>query len=324
MKLSIVIPVYNVEKYVNRCLLSVLNQKVSSNEYEIVIVNDGSTDSSLSIVEEMIESYNNVILVSQENAGLSAARNRGLLLAKGDYIWFVDSDDWIDDDSLISIFPYLDSNIDLLQLQYCYAYDDCNKNEIAPFVSFESEIEGKELMLMRKVLPPPAQFCIYRRDFLLQRELFFTPNILHEDLDFKPKAIYFAKRIASIDKVVYNYYQRQEGSITGNFKLKNAIDLIFVANDLLRFVSIKNISHLYAQYYYIYISLILNLIFANLNHLSQWEQKSVISLLYKNKSLFRCMLLSGSLKYFIEGLFFCFNITIGLKLYSVLKNRVCL
>ena len=104
MKLSIVIPVYNVEKYVNRCLLSVLNQKVSSNEYEIVIVNDGSTDSSLSIVEEMIESYNNVILVSQENAGLSAARNRGLLLAKGDYIWFVDSDDWIDDDSLISIF----------------------------------------------------------------------------------------------------------------------------------------------------------------------------------------------------------------------------
>ena len=103
MKLSIIIPVYNVEKYVEKCLRSCAEQDLPSDEYEIIVVNDGTKDSSLEIVERVAKDYSNIAIISQENAGLSAARNKGLSLAKGEYIWFIDSDDWIEKNCLQKI-----------------------------------------------------------------------------------------------------------------------------------------------------------------------------------------------------------------------------
>ena len=100
MKLSIIIPVYNVEKYVERCLRSILNQGVSEKEYEIIIQNDGSTDNSLAIVERVVKEYSNCLVFSSQNRGLSAARNAAFCHASGHCVWFVDSDDWIEDGCL--------------------------------------------------------------------------------------------------------------------------------------------------------------------------------------------------------------------------------
>ena len=93
MKLSIIIPVYNVEKFITRCLHSCVSQNLSINEFEIVVVNDGTRDNSMKFVSQFAEEYSNISIINQENKGLSAARNRGLSVAKGDYVWFVDSDE---------------------------------------------------------------------------------------------------------------------------------------------------------------------------------------------------------------------------------------
>ena len=97
MKLSIIIPMYNVEPYIEKCLLSCLNQNIPHADYEIIVVNDGSPDGSLGIARRIASTVDNMLIVSQENGGLSAARNKGLSYAKGEYVWFVDSDDWIEE-----------------------------------------------------------------------------------------------------------------------------------------------------------------------------------------------------------------------------------
>lgn len=96
VKLSIIIPVYNVELYIEKCLQSCLSQDIPYDEYEIIVVNDGSPDGSLAIAESIAKTTTNMTIISQKNGGLSAARNTGMSVAKGEYIWFVDSDDWIE------------------------------------------------------------------------------------------------------------------------------------------------------------------------------------------------------------------------------------
>ena len=93
MKLSIIVPVYNVEQYIRPCLESVLNQELNEMEYEVILVNDGSQDDSFGQIQDIIDGHRNIIRIDQDNQGLSGARNTGLLHAKGDYILFVDSDD---------------------------------------------------------------------------------------------------------------------------------------------------------------------------------------------------------------------------------------
>lgn len=97
MKLSIIIPVYNVERYLRQCLESCLSQDVPKSQYEVIIVNDGSPDNSQAIIDEYSSKYDNVRVLKKKNGGLSSARNAGLNIASGDYIWFVDSDDWVAD-----------------------------------------------------------------------------------------------------------------------------------------------------------------------------------------------------------------------------------
>ena len=101
MKISLIIPVYNVEQYIGRCLQSCLCQPhVAADDYELVIVNDGTKDNSMHVVEKMTRDYPNVTIINQHNQGLSMARNAGLKAAQGEYVWFIDSDDWIEDNCL--------------------------------------------------------------------------------------------------------------------------------------------------------------------------------------------------------------------------------
>ena len=119
MKLSIIVPMYNVELYIEKCLLSCLNQDLPASDYEIIVVNDGSPDSSLAIAERIASLYDNLTIVSQKNAGLSAARNKALSLAKGKYVWFVDSDDRIQENCLRYILDECYNN----GLDLCGKYD---------------------------------------------------------------------------------------------------------------------------------------------------------------------------------------------------------
>lgn len=180
MKLSIIIPMFNVELYIEKCLLSCLHQDVPSSEYEIVVVNDGSPDNSLQIAEHIASTVDNVTVVSQENGGLSVARNTGLLHAKGEYVWFVDSDDWIEENCLAGILKRLDkTQPDFLQLQYRLAYDD-ESNDKDVYCTVDGVVSGVQ-QINNGDVPHPAQFAIYRKNFLIENNLLFYPGIFHED-----------------------------------------------------------------------------------------------------------------------------------------------
>lgn len=316
MKLSIIIPVYNVEKYIEKCILSCEDQNIPSNDYEIIVVNDGSPDESLAIIEELSKKFSNISIISQENQGLSAARNAGLKRAKGEYVWFVDSDDSIASNCLFRICSKLKDELDILHLQYRNVYDDETKSFDEPFTLIDGIRTGIEVTL-NGGLPAPAQFSIYRRTFLELNHLSFVKGIYHEDSEFKPRAVYQAKKIASDDHVSYYYYQRSSGNIMSSFTLKRAIDVIFVNNSLYSFS--KELDYEVKRAINLKISTNLNSLFCGYWKLPSKERKIVKKLLNNNRHLFECMVNCPNKKYFIEGLTFRYNTTFALQLYRLLK-----
>ena len=302
MLLSIIIPVYNVEKYLRKCLLSCVNQNVLKSEYEIIVINDGSPDNSLLIAEEFANKYDNIRVVSQKNKGLSEARNVGMSYAYGKYIWFVDSDDWIEKDCLCRLFvELLKEEVDILQLQYRLVYDDTSLNREVSSYIIEGIQSGKNILLDGG-FPAPAQFSIYRAQFLKDNGLEFVRGIYHEDSEFKPRAIYCAKSIKSDDKISYNYYQRLEGNITASFRLKNGIDLVTVMNSLYKFAIEKNVDKHCLKAFCYQIGMCMNSLLLGYRQLNSEDKEVLRQYLKRNRYLFSLMVQSGNLKYALEGL----------------------
>lgn len=314
MKLSIIIPMYNVELYIEKCLLSCLKQNIPSNSYEIIVVNDGSLDKSLIIAERIAKAEKNITIVSQKNSGLSMARNKGFSLARGEYIWFIDSDDWIEDDCLRDIVSCLEkNNPDILQLQYRNYYDDEKLNKDC-FCIIRGVVNGRQ-QIRNGGIPIPAQFAIYKKNFLSDNNLEFYPGIFHEDCEFKPRAIFFAKRCASYDNVVYNYYQRTNGSITSVVNPKRAFDCLKVALSIHDFYC--NVAKgECASFFYNHISLMINNALSVVGN----KEKEFSIELYKHKYLFEYLRKSTILKYKIEGMIFTLFPQRSVCLYKILKN----
>lgn len=215
MKLSIIVPIYNVAPYLRKCVDSLLAQDIS--DYEIILVDDGSPDECPQICDEYATTYSNIHVVHQENAGLSAARNSGIAIAQGEYIWFVDSDDYVEPNVLGILIEQIErENLDVLRFRYQNVResgepfapykDTMNYNDYSATptdgLTFLNERMGNQCYAV--------QFLI-RRDITLQE--FFTPKIYFEDTDWTPRMLLRAERVASTELVVYNYLWR-EGSIT--------------------------------------------------------------------------------------------------------------
>lgn len=227
MKLSIVVPVYNVEKYIVRCISSLIRQNFE--DYEIIIVNDGSPDRSIEVLNTAI-SDDKITIINQENGGLSFARNTGMQRAKGEYIWFVDSDDWIEYNCLSG---------------FCNLLDGC---DILYFNKYFSDTDNKSLLksknnicctgreLSKKGIMPAPHHYIYRRDYLECNHLTFPVGIVHEDSLFSPIAIYKAKTVKPYNIPVYHKFINQ-ASITHTISPRRCYDLMTVTDSLLRFAS---------------------------------------------------------------------------------------
>lgn len=313
MILSIVVPMYNVERYIGKCLQSCLNQDISPTDYEIIVVNDGSPDNSILIAEDFANKNSNIYIINQENQGLSIARNKGLSLAKGEYVWFVDSDDWIEMNCLSGITKCLKNTFpDLLQLQYRLVYDDDSLNK-----DFYCKIDGVKSGIQQMLVggvPHPAPFTIYRRDFLLSNSLNFYPKIYHEDSEFKPRVLYFAKRCVSYDKVVYNYYQRFTGNITSMSDSKRAFDYFKVA------LLIETFYNQIAKgdcdlYFHNQISMMIN----NALSLVGNKGKDFSLELYNHRQMFVHLRKSSIMKYKIEGALFTLFPYKTVTIYRLLK-----
>ncbi len=236
MKLSIIIPIYGVEKYIEKCILSCINQNPIKlgTDYEIICVNDGTKDKSAEIAKNIANQFDGIVVIDQTNQGLSVARNTGLFAARGEYIWFVDSDDYIEENCLQSLCAKLQNNLDILQIQPIKIYEVDGHKETYIQKTFSGRISGKGVTRMGG-LSAPAQFCIYRTSFLKENDLKFVKGIYHEDSEFKPRTVYLASSVEHYSPIIYYYLQRNSGSIMSSFNPKKVYDLIIVSRNLVNF-----------------------------------------------------------------------------------------
>lgn len=240
MRFSIIIPVYNVERYLRDCLDSVLRQSFA--DWEAVCVNDGSSDGSAIILEEYARKDDRIKVISQPNGGLSAARNAGMKTAAGDYLFFLDSDDWIEDNALEILSRNLDGE-DMLcfsgrryfEEDKSYHQTDQLTNRIyASGMDYynENALQSRDFAFVCVVLRA------YRKEFLLRNNLFFKEGIFHEDNLFTPLACYSAMRVKQISDGLYDYRVRSS-SITTTINKKRLYDLLETANALADFFVCK-------------------------------------------------------------------------------------
>lgn len=215
MILSIIIAAYNIEKYIKDCIISCVRQDIPIDDYEILIVNDGSTDNTREIALELSQVYCNIKILDKENGGLSSARNTGLIHASGEYVWFVDGDDRIKENCLGELMRLISRDkLDCYMVNYSTfdLINEISEKQLSgyPTLSFNPTdyIKSKET-----ILPMMAWLTIASKDFLKRNNLMFTVNIIHEDFDFSVREMSLCKRLLFIDSPLYLYRINRFGSI---------------------------------------------------------------------------------------------------------------
>lgn len=258
MKLSIVVPVYNVEKYVRKCILSIIEQEENLfKDIELIIVNDGTKDNSVEKIEDLMVQFSNIVFINQENQGLSMARNNGLQAAHGDYVWFVDSDDWIASNALRKLLTNLDGSNDIVVLGVTNVSED-RTHDSNIFYSQIVTMSGIETFKQGCQQVSTAQYSIYKKDFLLENNLKFMPNVYHEDNEFCPRACYMAKKIAFLPFPLYNRRNEIRQSIMSQPRPKRAFDSLEVVKSLIDFKNNVVKEAEIKRYFDVFISIVLN------------------------------------------------------------------
>lgn len=231
MKVSVIVPVYNVEKYIIKCLESVKRQ--SFDNFECLIIDDGSKDNSIELAEKYIKDDNRFKIYHKENGGLSDARNYGINLSKGEYLFFLDSDDYIADTLLADAYQMAKKyDSDIVCFDMMYVYEDCRDNGISSGGDFEvtSYQENKSLIFINN----SANNKLYKRTFLEDKR--FIKGMWYEDLAVVPTWLARANNVSHVGKALYYYVQRS-GSISHSaderiFDIYKAIDMNKKALDL--------------------------------------------------------------------------------------------
>ncbi len=226
MLISIVVPVYKVEQCLERCVDSLINQTYK--DLEIILVDDGSPDSCGLICDTYQAKDDRVIVIHKANGGLSDARNAGLKKSSGDYVFFVDSDDYIKEDACEKMLPFLENSradivmgdCDVTEEGYeCYHYADLEVGK---------KFSGSQYMkaaLQKKTFPVVVWLNAYRRQFLLDNGLYFKENILHEDVEFSPRAFICAKSVVYTGVSFYHYVINDTSITSQKDKRKHCKDI---------------------------------------------------------------------------------------------------
>lgn len=235
---SIIIPVYNAEQYLQDCLNSVFSQNLDS--FEVICVDDGSVDHSADIIQDFQQNHFNLSLIHQVNQGPSSARNTGLKHANGDYVFFLDNDDtFLSNHSLHDIISTAqEHSVDIFVFN---AMINGDKPFLSPFPSSDDVLSGPELMtLFYKTcnsLMIPIWGHLYRRKFLLQNDLWFNEDFLVEDILFTPVVQYHAEKALCKDIPLVNYRWLRPNSITASATSRYLIDKRNSGRELYRIFS---------------------------------------------------------------------------------------
>ncbi|MCY3036068.1 MULTISPECIES: glycosyltransferase family 2 protein [Aerococcus] len=270
MQFSIIMPVYNVENYLERSINSILNQ--SYKDWELIIVNDGSKDSSKKICEEFANNDNRIKLINQKNQGSGVARAKALENAKGDYIVFVDPDDFTVENSLTAINAIIEKNKEKPDIIFC-GYNEIAKNKAGKNITITHRYDNNKLLtedaigssfkIIESVSIKSLWNKVYSRDFLFRNNVNFSDQRVGQDALFNFTAYKYITKIYISTDIIYNYDATREGSAVKTFNPNKHMYEINIADAFKKFVEIQNIPNkdklILREYWYALFTQILNL-----------------------------------------------------------------
>ena len=250
IKFSIIVPVYNVERYVERCIDSIVAQTYPA--YEIICVNDGSTDGSLEVLQRLADGHPSIKIIDQANKGLGGARNSGVAQATGDYIWFIDSDDWIEPDSLSSLSQLIvDKKNPGIVLFDVNKTDGEEKKPMDNLFGYKQDTIPVDDYARTLLLHRGHYFAcgkVFRRDRYISSGFRF-PKGFYEDVALLPYYAKMADTVYYLHKPLYNYYMRP-GSIMKTYD-QRVLDVYQIYDSLLQVFNSQEWNQALAHFFYV-------------------------------------------------------------------------
>lgn len=229
-KLSLIVPVYGVEDYVADCIDSILDADGFADHCELIVIDDGSLDGSMAIVEQRCAGLSNVTIVSQANAGLGAARNAGLVQARGRYVWFIDSDDEIYPNAVRALITCIETlQPDIIAFEFDTIGGTLDRGSY--LAAYNERVNPIAFMTSGRP-PSPVQFYAFSRDFLFQKQLRFQSGIYHEDALFTALTLVAANSLTRLTDSCYRYRLRSGSIMSLSRPNKHLADMLFIAGEL--------------------------------------------------------------------------------------------
>lgn len=288
LKLSIIIPMYNAEKYIEECLDSILNSNLPKKMYELVIVNDGSKDKSPEIAKGYSSKFSNVTYLTQENQGQSTARNYGIKTCKGEYVWCVDADDKVISEQLPKIIEVLDEyrNLDILGIQLQNVTEEGQYLDIEcsqPTLEHNKVLSGVEAILLGY---NPSSICalITKKQLFIDNNIFFVKGITHQDVELTYRLMPCAQKVVFSDIVPYLYIYHPNStskSMVPEKKIKYIKDDIYIINSFRRLaLSYKDINpQLYSVIFNRSQNVLFGLVYSLYKNKKEWGKLGINSVI---------------------------------------------
>ncbi len=253
IKISVIIPVYNTEKFLERCLNSVIKQTLK--EIEIIIVNDGSTDKSLEIIKKIEQTDGRIILINKENEGLTKTRNRGLEIASGKYIYNLDSDDYLEERTMFEELYNKCEKDNLDMVVFDYYNDFGNKKEYIKNIEVLDDVLINKEDYIKALIKNKCGISIWgklvKKDIFIENNIKFPENIfMGEDLLTSLKLVFFSKKIGKLNKAFYNYVQHENQGTKIKKRTERYNELFILCKKIEKFLKEQNVFFLYKDLFY--------------------------------------------------------------------------
>ena len=252
MDLSIIVPVYNVEQYVRTCIESIYKQGLDEDRFEVLIVNDGTKDKSMEVIQDIIAQHKNIVVINQENLSLSVARNNGIAAAKGKYILMIDSDDLLIENSLSRLLDLaLEEEVDLLVADFLEMDNEIITSSSSYVNQNRFEFKRKTgIQLFLEDLNPNQCYVwrtLYKRSFILENNLKFVPGIRYQDVPFTHEAYIKANNCIKTSWLLNIYRKNRPGASTHSFSFKKAKDFCVVIRETWKLRKTKGLPPMVVQ-----------------------------------------------------------------------------
>lgn len=242
LKLSVVVPVYNVEKYLKKCVDSILNQEDA--EYELLLVDDGSTDESGLLCDKIKAEYTNqnIQVIHQKNKGLGGARNTGIQASNGEYLFFIDSDDTVTPGCFKELLAFLENHPETDILAFDIKKVNENGNEICEIPAMQTKDADASIYEKKELLLTDHSACnkVIRKSLFIENKIYFPERLWFEDLATIVKLYPHAKKISYIPKAFYIYLQRTD-SIMNSTQCDKNIDMLTAYDMVLQYFKEKGL-----------------------------------------------------------------------------------